>query len=68
MEQNDSKLTYEEAIKELESIVREMQGPECSIDKLSKYTTRSLELLKICKEKLTVADENVKEILEKLGD
>lgn len=40
------KLSYSEAISELEKIVREMQSENCSIDNLSAYTTRSLELLK----------------------
>ena len=43
------KMTYSQAIAELETIVKEMQGENCSIDNLSKYTSRSLELLKICK-------------------
>lgn len=45
------KLTYSEAVAELEKIVREMQSDACSIDNLSRLTSRSLELLKVCKAK-----------------
>ena len=53
MENNDDlkTMSYSEAIAELERIVREMQSDSCSIDNLSRYTSRSLALLKVCKEK-----------------
>ena len=60
------KMTYSQAIAELETIVKEMQGENCSIDNLSKYTSRSLELLKICKAKLLTTDEELKRILAEL--
>lgn len=65
MEEN-VKMTYSQAIAELEKIVREMQSENCSIDNLSAYTTRSLELLKICKAKLLSTDEELKKILNEL--
>ncbi len=65
MEENN-KMTYSQAIAELEKIVREMQSENCSIDNLSAYTTRSLELLKICKAKLLATDEELKKILTEL--
>ena len=60
------KMTYSQAIAEPETIVKEMQGENCSIDNLSKYTSRSLELLKICKAKLLTAEEELKKILAEL--
>jgi exonuclease VII small subunit len=66
MEEKKEKLSYSEAISELEKIVREMQSENCSIDNLSAYTTRSLELLKICKSKLHSTDEELKKILKEL--
>ena len=60
------KMTYSQAIAELETIVKEMQGENCRIDNLSKYTSRSLELLKICKAKLLTTDEELKKILAEL--
>lgn len=64
MEQKDPQLmTYSEAIAELELIVKQMQSDNCSIDNLSALTTRSLALLKVCRQKLTATDEEVKKIL-----
>ncbi|MDO4512064.1 MAG: exodeoxyribonuclease VII small subunit [Bacteroidales bacterium] len=66
MEQNE--LTYSAAVTELEEIVQLMQSPDCSLDNLAKYTTRSAELLKICKEKLTATNEEVQKIIKQLDE
>lgn len=66
MEAKKNEMTYSEAIAELEKIVKEMQSENCTIDNLSAYTSRSLELLKICKAKLLTTDEELKKILEEL--
>ena len=60
--------TYNEAVTELEEIVKQMQSNECSIDNLSELTTRSLELLQFCKDKLTKTDEELKKIFANLTD
>ena len=60
--------TYSEAVTELEEIVKQMQSNECSIDNLSELTTRSLELLQFCKDKLTKTDEELKKIFANLSD
>jgi exodeoxyribonuclease VII small subunit len=62
----EKKMTYSEAIAELEKIVAEMQSENCSINNLSAYTSRSLELLKVCKAKLLTTDEELKKILAEL--
>ena len=62
MEEN-TEITYTQAVTELEEIVQKMQDPECSIDNLTDYTKRSKELLDICRNKLTAADEQLKQIL-----
>lgn len=66
--QEISKLTYTQAITELEEIVKKMQSQDCSIDNLSQYTARSLELLKVCKAKLTATDEELRKVLEEMSD
>lgn len=63
MEEN---ITYSKAIAELESIVAKMQSDQCDIDSLAAYTSRALQLLKICKEKLFTTDQEVKKCLEAL--
>ena len=59
--------SYKEAVEELDSIVRQMQSPDCDIDKLSGYTTRALTLLKYCKEKLIKTEQEVKKTLEEFS-
>ena len=56
--------SYSSAMKELEEIGRILQSGECEIDKLRQYTTRSVELIRICKEKLFNTDEEVKKLLQ----
>lgn len=59
-------LSYTKAIAELEAIVAKMQSDDCDIDHLAGYTSRALELLKFCKEKLFTTDQEVKKCLEAL--
>lgn len=61
-------MTYAKAMAELESIVAKMQSDNCDIDSLAGYTTRAMELLKYCKEKLFATDQEVKKCLEALGN
>ena len=62
MEEN-TEMTYTQAVTELEELVKKMQDPQCSIDNLTDYTKRSKQLLDICRSKLTAADNQLKQIL-----
>lgn len=64
----ETEITYQKAIGELEQIIQKMQSNQCTIDELSALTTRSLQLLTICKNKLTKTDEELKKILSQLSD
>lgn len=66
-QEETNKLSYAEAVKELEEIVARMQGDNCDIDKLSAYTRRAIELLRLCRERLTATDEEIKKCLEELS-
>lgn len=59
-------MTYSKAVAELEAIVAKMQSDNCDIDSLAGYTSRALELIKYCKEKLFTTDQEVKKCLEAL--
>ena len=61
-------MKYSEAIAELESITSRMQSPDCDIDSLASLTSRALELLKICKDKLFKTAEEVSKCLATLTD
>ena len=54
----------EEAYAELQSIVRRMENDELDIDQLTAQLKRAQQLIKLCKDKLTKTDEDIKKILE----
>jgi len=55
--------TYEEALKQLESIVAKMENDELDIDSLSQQLKTAQRLIKLCKDKLAKADGEIKKIL-----
>lgn len=59
-----SKPNYQEAFDELQQIVSEMEGGQITVDELSKKVARAAQLIRICKSKLTQAEQNVQEILD----
>jgi len=60
---NEEDVKYEEALAQLESIVRKMENDELDIDQMSVQLKRAQELIKLCKDKLTKTDEEIKKIL-----
>lgn len=56
-------LTYEQAYQELQTIVRRMENDELDIDQMSEQLKRAQLLIKLCRDKLTKADEEIKNIL-----
>ena len=56
-------IKYEAAYAELQAIVRKMENDELDIDQMSEQLKRAQELIKLCKEKLTKTDEEIKKIL-----
>ena len=54
---------YETAYAELQTIVRRMENDELDIDQMSEQLKRAQQLIKLCKDKLTKADEEIKKIL-----
>lgn len=61
MENNEMK--YEKAVSELEEIVGKMERDELDIDQLSEQLKRAKVLVKLCKDKLTKTDEEIKKLL-----
>lgn len=62
------KVTYSEAITELEEIVSRIENEEVNIDELSIKVKRASELIKICKDKLHSTEEEVNKILKEIND
>lgn len=56
-------MKYEDAVRELEQIVRRMENDELDIDQLGEQLKTAQELIKYCKDKLTKTDTEIKKIL-----
>lgn len=55
---------YEEAVSQLEEIVKKMESGELDIDMMSSELKNAQQLIKLCKDKLTKTEEEIKKILE----
>lgn len=60
----EEEIKYEDAVKELEAIVRCMENDELDIDSLAAQLKRAQQLVTLCKEKLASADKQINELLE----
>ena len=54
----------EEAVREIEQIVAKMESNTTDIDAMAEQLKRAQELIKLCKDKLTKTDEEIKKVLE----
>ena len=59
--------TFEEALEELESIVKELEMGNAPLDEAIKKYTLAMNLAKICNEKLDNATKSVNKILKENG-
>lgn len=59
----NQEMKYEKAVCELEEIVGKMERDELDIDQLSEQLKRAKVLVKLCKDKLTKTDEEIKKLL-----
>ncbi|MBR2367551.1 MAG: exodeoxyribonuclease VII small subunit [Alistipes sp.] len=57
------KLSYSEAMAEVESIIARMRSGELAIDELSSATRRATELIEQCRKELTAAEEDVEKLI-----
>ncbi len=60
-------MKYEDAYKELQEIVKEIESGSINVDELSVKVKRAGELIAICKEKLFKTEQEVSETLKSLG-
>ena len=56
---------YEEAVRQLESIVEKLENDELDIDSMSENLKKAQKLIKLCKDKLTKTDDEINKIVEK---
>lgn len=60
----DENMKYETAMKEIESIVTEMESGTLELDTLTEKLKRAQTLIQLCKKRLTDTDNEVKRILD----
>lgn len=58
------KLTYNDAVSEIEEILQQIENEELDVDDLSAKVKRVSTLLKTCKDKLYKTEEEVEKILK----
>lgn len=61
-------MKYEEAVVQLEAIVRKMENDEFDIDELTEQLKNAQQLLKLCKDKLTKTETEVKNLLQNVAE
>lgn len=59
----DNNLTYTEAYKELQEIIRQMENADITVDELSEKIERASFLISICKDKLLRTEEEINKIM-----
>lgn len=59
----EKKNNYEAALSEIEEIVNKMENDEFDIDQLSVNLKRAQTLIKLCRDKLTKTDSEIKKLL-----
>ncbi len=61
-------MKYEEAVHEIERIVRQMENDELDLDSLAGQLKRAQELLKLCRDKLTKTEKDINAVLSSQDD
>ena len=59
-----SKISYAEAIGEVEQILERFNNEQMDIDEMGKQVKRAAELIRLCKERLHKVEKEVAEILK----
>lgn len=62
----EDKFSYNKAIAEIETILRELQSDNCDIDTMVEKTRRASELITRCRERLTATETELRTVLESL--
>jgi exodeoxyribonuclease VII small subunit len=60
------KLTYKDAMEEMEAILEKLENEELDVDRLTENVKRISFLLEFCKEKLTSTEEEIEKIINKM--
>ena len=61
-------LTYGEALREMEDILKKIENEELDVDELSTTVKRVAHLMKVCREKLRKTEVEVEKILKEMDE
>ena len=64
----NEEISYQDAIKEIEEIIKKIENGELDVDQLTGQVKRVSYLLDICRKKLKTAEEEIKKIIEGLKE
>ncbi len=62
------KISYNEAIAEIEEVLEKIENEELDVDELAEKVKRVSVLLKVCKDKLFSTSEQVEQILKEMEE
>lgn len=68
MEEKKKEKSFEENLKELEGIVKELETGEVDLDKAIEKYSEAMKLAKTCSDRLTSATESVNKVLKENGN
>lgn len=68
MMSEELKMSYKEAMNEIEEIVAKLENNQLEVDELSGKVKRVSELIAFCKSKLHETEEEVEKILDSIGE
>lgn len=68
MMSEEMKMSYKEAMNEIEEIVAKLENNQLEVDELSGKVKRVSELIAFCKSKLHETEEEVEKILDSIGE
>jgi exodeoxyribonuclease VII small subunit len=60
----ETELKYEDALRQIEQIVEKLENNELDIDTMGEQLKTAKKLIRLCKDKLTKTDDEIKKILE----
>ena len=68
MASKEKELSFEDKIRELEDIVKELESGEVNLDEAIEKYTKAMKLAKECSDRLNSATEKVNKILKENGE
>jgi exodeoxyribonuclease VII small subunit len=66
--EHDEAIGYTDAMRELEAILDELEGDELDVDVLAERVRRASELIRVCRTRITRAQDDVATIVADLED